>query len=206
MLPKGINPGFDYNPGQYRNLEVRVAFSDYIQWVVDAASAVLAERAVRVRVAEHVGGDLFRWFVEQAAQGGEDMEKIEDTQLAVVPKSVREFTKTSEVVLPLPALLARHTWLGHGPDSDRAEWEILEMEDWLEVQRILDTAPLYPQDDGRWILFVPPFKKSVTGKMVGFKLVLARDRANPKRLVPVTFFRIDAAGYRSARRKIEAKK
>ena len=107
---------------------------------------------------------------------------------------VQKITSTSEVVLPLTAAVANHVWGKRGPNSNTHGWEKMKIEDWQHVQRILDTLPLYLQPNGRWIQLLKPYKMEGKRK-IGFALILARDKANPERLVPVTFYRINTSYY-----------
>ena len=197
MVPVGINPGFDYNPGQYRDLGVRAAFGEHVQRVVDWAPEVLAARAQRARVSEYVRGDSFRRFNSAAAETTSRAERsrLGDAPLAVVPPARRIETDTSEAVLHLPAAGAYQAGRRQGAGSRRAGWRRLDDDDWPAMQSILDTAEWFAGGGGRWVLLVKPYRDS-GGVKFGYRVVLARDRANPTRLVPVSFYRINAAEYR----------
>ena len=184
-------------------MEVRVAFVKHIQRMVDRLPGVLADRVERARIAENVGGGLLQLFVERAARTPKrEIENIGEAELAVVPVSARKITKTSEVVLPLPAAVANHVWGKRGPNSKTYRWRQMKIEDWQKVQLMLDTLPLYLQPNGRWIQLLEPYKMDGKRK-IGFALILARDKANPERLVPVTFYRINTLYYRRKMKELK---
>lgn len=152
----------------------------------------------------------FARFIQSAAASEQPTGGVE---LAMLPPKVRARHGATEPVLLLPATVAKHIWLGHGPNSSRAQWEWVDMSDWLEIQRMLDTLEPWPQPrrgPHRWLYLLAPFKDSVItdmrgrqqrGRRVGLALVTDRDRTNPRRLRPVTFHRVDDADVRRLRER-----
>lgn len=147
-VPKGVQPGWDYAPGQTATERAMAARLNRL----DSVEATMARR----HVAELVGAPLFSRFFNGEMQG--------EYPVAVVPPVERRVLGAESPVV----LLSQQSLAAH-----RARHPEIGIDDYRRVQQLLDDGEVYrlPDDPGRLIYLIiegvtyrAALKRTVDGK------------------------------------------
>ena len=142
------------------------------------------EEEAREIVADHVGSQDFRRFVESAAAG--ELQEESAAPWAVLTPELLRTTGMRSREMPLPSWAAAHIWRRHGSQQTREKaWKRLRWTDWPLAQRVIDETPPRLQRDGRWRFDSGPLLR--LHRPVGFRLI-AEGRESV--LTPIAWFRV----------------
>ncbi len=151
-VPKGVNPGWEWNAGKHRELGVRTAFADHIEKLLQVNPAGRGEAITRARIAEDLGGAGFArlWnktpalgtVAERKAYQHKPEGRLE-TAVAVFPKALQERGAPEWMRLSRDGI-------GHIKASGRG----ITPERLRLVQKAVDGEDTHHQRDNRWISFV----------------------------------------------------
>ena len=161
MVPEGIDPGWDYNPGRHRTLGIHRRDADRAEAVLagralERVDAPAREQLVRQRLRTSLAGPGFRHYLTRprgdAPPRREAREEyIEAVPVAVVPEAVREAAGTTARCLYLTAPVSNKQWARHGPGQKRPRpGHTVPSAWWSDIQDILDTITPVHRPDGRW--------------------------------------------------------
>ncbi len=151
-VPKGINPGWEWNAGKHRELGVRMAFADHIEKLLKVNSAGRGEAITRARIAEDLGGAGFALIYKKQKAVGESertkpLPKKQDqlrVPVGVIPDDLQADMGTRRPVLSLS---------GYTIGKQKASHPEVKPADYAMVQRILDGDRILPQSDTHRIGF-----------------------------------------------------
>lgn len=173
----GIDPGWDTNPGRHRTLGIHRRDAERTEALLSGrtlgalAAPVRAELA-RTRIARHVAGPDFRWFLHRPRPPRPPRrearpEFVDATPIAVAPERLRAVAEADRALLYLDAAVADKQWRRHGPGQKRpAAKRTVPVAWWADIQAILETVAPRREGGRRWV-----YDDAERGR----RLVVARD-------------------------------